>query len=84
MRAVVHDTYGPPEVLQVEDVPLPLPLDSEVRVRVRASSVTRSDCGLRSASPFFSRFFTGLRRPNRRIVGIEFSGVVDAIGSAVT
>jgi len=84
MRAVVADAYGPPDVLHIEEVELPIPSDNEVRVRVRASSVTRSDCGFRSASPFFSRAFTGLRRPKRRIVGTEFSGVVDAIGSAVT
>lgn len=83
MRAVVADSYGPPDVLRIEEVPLPVPGEGEVRVRVVASSVTRSDCGFRSASPFFSRAFTGLRRPKRRIVGTEFSGVVDAVGPAV-
>jgi len=83
MRAVVADTYGPPDVLRIEDVPLPVPGEGEVRVRVVASSVTRSDCGFRSASPFFSRAFTGFRRPKRRIVGTEFAGVVDAVGPGV-
>jgi NADPH:quinone reductase-like Zn-dependent oxidoreductase len=84
MRAVVHDRYGPPEVLRVDEVPQPLAKDDEVLVRVRATSVTRSDCGYRAADPFFSRVFTGLRRPRQRIVGSELAGVVEAVGAAVT
>jgi len=84
MRAVVADRYGTPDVLHVEDVERPTPTADEILVRVHASSVTRSDCGFRSARPFFSRAFTGLRRPKRRIVGTEFSGVVAAVGPNVT
>ena len=84
MRAVVQDRYGPAEILRVEEVEAPVPTHDEVRVAVVASSVTRSDCGFRSASPFFSRFFTGLRWPTRRIVRTEVAGVVDAIGGGVT
>jgi NADPH:quinone reductase-like Zn-dependent oxidoreductase len=84
MRAVVTDRYGPPEVLHLDDVERPVPTGDEVLVRVVASSVTRSDCGFRAASPFFSRAFTGIRRPRRRIVGSEFAGVVEAIGSDVS
>jgi NADPH:quinone reductase-like Zn-dependent oxidoreductase len=51
---------------------------------VHASSVTRSDCGLRNTEYFFSRAITGLRRPKQPIVGMEFAGVVDEVGSAVT
>jgi NADPH:quinone reductase-like Zn-dependent oxidoreductase len=84
VRAVVHDRYGPPEVLRVEDVEKPVPKDDEVLVRVRATTVNRTDCGLRAAKPFVSRFFTGLRRPKNRTRGIEFAGVVEAVGPAVT
>jgi NADPH:quinone reductase-like Zn-dependent oxidoreductase len=63
MRAAVHERYGPPEVLRIRDVPQPEPAENEVLVHVRASTVTRTDCGLRLASPFFVRFFTGLVRP---------------------
>jgi NADPH:quinone reductase-like Zn-dependent oxidoreductase len=83
VRAVVHDRYGPPEVLRVEDVEKPVPKDDEVLVRVRATTVNRTDCGLRAAKPFVSRFFTGLRRPKNRTRGMEFAGVVEAVGSAV-
>jgi len=84
MRAVVHDRYGPPEVLRLDEVERPVPRETEVLVRVHATTVTRSDCGFRGADPFFSRVFTGLRRPKQRIVGMELAGVVEAVGSAVT
>jgi NADPH:quinone reductase-like Zn-dependent oxidoreductase len=84
MRAVVHDRYGPPEVLRIEDVPRPVPAAGEVLVRVHASTVTRSDCGFRGADPFFSRVFTGLRGPKQRVMGTELAGVVEEVGDGVT
>ena len=84
MRAVVHDRYGPPEVLRLRDVPRPVPAEDEVLVKVHATSVTRSDCGFRGADPFFARIFTGLLRPKRRILGMELSGEVEGVGAAVT
>lgn len=84
MKAVVHDRYGPPDVLRLEDVDRPVPKEDEVLVRVRATTVTRSDAAWRAAKPFFSRFFTGLRRPKRRILGTEFAGEVAEVGDAVT
>jgi len=84
MRAVVHDRYGPPEVLRVKEVERPIPEDDEVLVRVHATTVTRSDCGLRSHEYFFTRIFTGLLRPKRTICGMELAGTVEAVGAAVT
>jgi NADPH:quinone reductase-like Zn-dependent oxidoreductase len=84
MRAVVHDRYGPPEVLRIEEVERPVPNDDEVLVRIHATTVSRSDCGWRGADPFFIRVFTGLLRPRRRILGSELAGEVEGVGSAVT
>jgi NADPH:quinone reductase-like Zn-dependent oxidoreductase len=84
MRAVVHDSYGPPEVLHLEDVPRPVPAEDEVLVKIHATTVTRTDCGFRAAEPFFSRAFTGLLKPKRRIPGLELAGEVEAVGAAVT
>ena len=85
MRAAVYDRYGPPEVLRIEDVEPPVPKDDdEVLVRVHATTVNRTDTGFRGAELFVSRFFTGLRRPKQRIVGMEFAGEVEAVGAAVT
>ena len=83
MKAVVHDRYGPPEVLRVEEVQRPVPQDDEVLVRIHATTVTRTDCHMRAASPFIWRFMLGWRRPRRKILGLEFAGVVEAVGSAV-
>ncbi len=85
MRAVVFDRYGPADkVLHIEEVERPVPKENEVLVEVHATTVTRTDCGLRAADPFFSRLFTGIRRPKQRIVGMELAGVVVETGSAVT
>jgi NADPH:quinone reductase-like Zn-dependent oxidoreductase len=83
VRAVVFDRYGPPEVLRLEEVERPAPKPGEVLVRVHATTATRTDCGLRSAEYFVTRFFTGLLRPKRRSVGIELAGVVEAVGTGV-
>jgi NADPH:quinone reductase-like Zn-dependent oxidoreductase len=84
MRAVVHDRYGPPEVLRLEQVERPVPEDDQVLVRIHAATVNRTDCGLRSAKPFMTRYFTGLLRPKQRILGMELAGEVEAVGAAVT
>jgi NADPH:quinone reductase-like Zn-dependent oxidoreductase len=85
MRAVVHDRYGPPEVLRVAEVDRPVPNEDEVLVDVYASTVTRGDTmGVRSVEYRFTRLFTGVRRPRTTTLGTEFAGRVDAVGAAVT
>jgi NADPH:quinone reductase-like Zn-dependent oxidoreductase len=84
MRAALIDSYGPPEVVRLEDVDPPVPKEDEVLVRVHATTVNRTDTGLRTAEYSFTRVFTGLRRPRRTILGTEFAGEVEAIGAAVT
>lgn len=83
MRAVVHDRYGPPDVLRVEEVEKPVPKPDEVLVRVRATTVNRTDCHRRAAQPFLWRFFSGLLRPRHRVLGGEMAGEVEAVGAAV-
>jgi NADPH:quinone reductase-like Zn-dependent oxidoreductase len=84
MKAVVQDRYGPPEVLRIAEVERPVPEDDEVLVRVFYSTVTRTDTGLRSAAYPFTRLITGIRRPKKKIPGMEFAGRVEQVGSAVT
>jgi NADPH:quinone reductase-like Zn-dependent oxidoreductase len=84
MRAVVHERYGAPDVLRLQDVERPVPEDDEVLVKIHATTVNRTDCGLRSAELFVTRLFTGLRRPKRQILGMELAGEVEAVGAAVT
>jgi NADPH:quinone reductase-like Zn-dependent oxidoreductase len=84
MKAVVFDTYGPADVLRIVDVERPVPAEDELLVRVHATTVNRTDCGLRAAKPFITRFFTGLLRPKYRTPGMEFAGEVEAVGAGVT
>jgi NADPH:quinone reductase-like Zn-dependent oxidoreductase len=84
MRAAVRTSYGPPDVVRVLDVDKPVIKGDEVLVRVHATTVNRTDCALRAAQPFFIRFLTGLIRPRVTVLGGEFAGVVEAVGSGVT
>jgi NADPH:quinone reductase-like Zn-dependent oxidoreductase len=83
MRAVVHDRYGPPEVLRLAEVERPVPMNDEVLVRVHATTVNQTDCHLRRGTiPL--RVFSGLLRPKRKVLGIELAGQVEAVGAAVS
>jgi NADPH:quinone reductase-like Zn-dependent oxidoreductase len=90
MRAVVYDTYGPPDVLRLEDVEQPSPREDEVLVKIHATTVNRLDVHTRDANRgggpavmFLSRLVSGLRRPRQPILGTEFAGEVVAAGEAV-
>ena len=90
MRAVVYDTYGPPEVLRLEEVERPVPKGDEVLVKVHATTVNRSDVHIREANrrgglavTLLSRMVSGLRRPRQPILGSEFAGEVVEAGAAV-
>lgn len=84
MKAIVYKKYGPPSVAALTAIAKPLPKENEVLVKVYASTVNRTDAGLRSAQYFISRFFTGLLRPKNQILGCEFAGCVEQIGDRVT
>jgi NADPH:quinone reductase-like Zn-dependent oxidoreductase len=83
MRAAVRTRYGPPDVVRVVEVEKPGAKDNEVLVRVHATTVNRTDCGLRAAKPFIYRFVAGLRRPRLTVLGNEFAGEVEAVGGGV-
>jgi NADPH:quinone reductase-like Zn-dependent oxidoreductase len=84
MEAAVQIRYGPPEVVLISEVEKPTTRDNGVLVKVHATTVNRTDCACRAAKPFFMRFFTGLIRPRATVLGNEFAGVVEAVGSGVT
>lgn len=80
MKAAVYEKYGPPEVLRLTDLAKPEPGPGQVLVKVRAATVTSADCRLRRADPFMVRFFAGLFRPKKPILGMEFAGEIEALG----
>lgn len=89
MKAAIWTRYGPPEVLEVQDVPTPEPKAGEVRIRVEATTVTAGDAEMCSLSfPWYfslpMRIFAGWRRPKRiRTLGQELAGTIDAVGDGV-
>ncbi|MGV1036355.1 MAG: NAD(P)-dependent alcohol dehydrogenase [Candidatus Nanopelagicales bacterium] len=83
MRAAVNTSYGPPSVVCVREVAKPKAGPGDVIVKVKVATVNRTDCGFRAAKPFIVRGFSGLLKPKHTILGAEFAGVVDSIGSAV-
>ncbi|MEP7216214.1 MAG: NAD(P)-dependent alcohol dehydrogenase [Anaerolineaceae bacterium] len=84
MKAVVNTRYGSPDVLRILDVPKPVPGPGDLLVKVHATTVTRTDCGYLRAHPFFIRLMTGLRRPKRTVLGMDFAGEVETVGPDVT
>ncbi len=84
MKVVVYTKYGPPEVLRLKEIAKPTPKENEVLVKVRATTVTATDCVFRRGEPLFSRMFTGITKPKNQILGSEFAGEIEAVGSKVT
>lgn len=84
MRAAVHDRYGGPSVVRVADVDRPTVRSTGILIRVTATTVNRTDCAYRAATPPIVRFLTGLRSPRRAILGTEYAGEVIEIGAKVT
>lgn len=84
MRAAVNESYGSPDVLEIRQLPQPQPKAGEVLIRVHATTVSRTDCGMLRPHPFFVRLVAGLLRPKLKILGMDFAGVVEAVGAGVT
>jgi len=96
MKAIVCTKYGPPEVLQLQEVAKPTPKDNEVLIRNYASSINTHDITSRSGRApevlFWRKFFTGLlrisilgiRKPRQKIPGFGFAGEIVVVGKEVT
>jgi NADPH:quinone reductase-like Zn-dependent oxidoreductase len=92
MKAMVWTKFGPPDVLQLQEVAKPAPKDKEVLIRIYATTVTAADCEIRGlkfplALRFPIRIFVGLIRlirPGPIILGQELAGEVEAVGKEVT
>ncbi|MDP2288731.1 MAG: NAD(P)-dependent alcohol dehydrogenase [Actinomycetota bacterium] len=84
MKAAVGSIYGPPEVVQVRNIPEPITGEHDVLIKVHLATVNRTDCGFRSGKPAIVRLFSGLARPKFTVLGTEFAGVIESIGGQVS
>lgn len=96
MKAIVYKKYGPPDVLQPEEVDKPEPKDNEIRIKINATPVNFGDLMVRNMKRITPRKFTmplplwlpvrlmlGFGKPKKQILGSEFAGEIDAVGKAV-
>src|SRR5215213_8031123 len=84
MRAVVQETYGSADVLHLAQIARPDIAAHDVLVRVHAAGVDRGTWHMMTGRPYLGRLFFGVRTPKNAIPGMDVSGVVVAVGSAVT
>jgi len=84
MKAIVRETYGPPDVLHLEQVTLPTLGDGDVLVKVHAASANAGDWHLLRGTPFPFRLVAGLRTPRFTIIGTDIAGHVEAVGRKVS
>lgn len=84
MQAVVYYKYGPPEVLQIADLPIPVPQEDQVLVKLQAASINAADYRVRRADPFLVRLMgLGLLKPKNPRSGNDAAGRVEAVGGNV-
>lgn len=89
MKAIICTKYGKPEVLKLEDIEKPVPKNNELLIKIIATSVTASDCIIRSLnlSPLMkisARLALGFTKPRKPILGLVLSGVIENIGNKVS
>ncbi|SEG64086.1 NADPH:quinone reductase [Nonomuraea solani] len=84
MKAIRYRVYGPPDVLQLEDVGMPAVGDDEILIRVKAASVNPLDWHNMRGTPYLVRLTMGLSRPKDHAMGGDLAGCVEAVGRNVT
>jgi NADPH:quinone reductase-like Zn-dependent oxidoreductase len=85
MKAIVRDTYGPADILELRDIDKPEIANDEVLIRVHAAGVDRGVWHIMTGLPYPIRLAGyGLRAPKARVLGADVAGVVQAVGADVT
>lgn len=84
MLAITRTQYGPPDVLEVKEIEKPTPKDGELLIKVHATTINRTDCGILQGTPKLARLFFGWPKPKTHIMGTDFAGQVEVIGTEVS
>ncbi|MCD6022393.1 MAG: NADPH:quinone reductase and related Zn-dependent oxidoreductase [Actinomycetia bacterium] len=84
MKAIVQDTYGSADVLQLREIDRPTASDEEVLVRVHAAGCGPDAWHLMTGMPYMARLAIGLREPKTKVLGWDVAGTVEAVGANVT
>ncbi len=89
MKAVIIESYGPPEVLKIRSVPKPKIGDNDILVKVKAFAVTAADSRIRGARfpkgfGFLAKLVFGVTKPRLKILGSTYSGIVVEIGKNIS
>ena len=89
MRAAVVERYGPPDVVEIREVPTPVPGEDEILVRIRATTVNSGDARVRAlrvprGMALMMRLAMGWSGPKQKVLGFEGAGEVEAVGAKVT
>ena len=90
MKAIACTKYGPPEVLQLKEIEKPTPKKNEICIKIHATSVTSSDCIVRSFDipmwhpvGLMMGLVMGFGKPRNPILGMVAAGEVDSVGGEV-
>jgi len=84
MKAIVHEKYGSPDVLELKEIKKPVARDTEVLIKVHATSVGPTDTHFRSGTPFLARVMAGgFLKPKITILGLDVAGEIEAVGNDV-
>ena len=84
MKAMIYHEYGSPDQLDLGEMEKPLIKEDEVLVEVQASSLNWLDWHFLTGTPYLARIMAGVLKPKYKILGIDFAGRVEAVGSTVT
>lgn len=89
MKAIIHSEYGPPDELRLQEIEKPSPKEDEVLIKIHATTVTTTDCNFRNMT-FLPRLLQplvrlefGIRTPKYKILGVDLTGEVEAVGKNV-
>ena len=91
MKAVICDKHGSPGTLQIKDIPVPALKADEILVKIAATTITAGDVALRKQTYLqfllfwpLARLLFGVKNQRKKILGHEFSGVIESVGEGIT